>query len=432
MFPYMPAVAAFEFALSCFEIYLTVRQKRRFQSTQPPPELEQVVSDKFDKSQKYGNDKCTLSIVSDTILSTVHLGFRLGYVYPFLWKASYHIMVKCAPSLTSSNEIVQTMIFGVVTALLGKLIELPFELYGTFVLEEKYGFNRTTLFTFFKDMLVSSAVGFGIGIPLLPALWYIIEKSGPLLWLYFWLFVSGFSIVLTVIYPSGIAPLFNTFAPLPDGKLKAAIDDLAASIKFPLTKIYVMDGSRRSSHSNAYFYGIFTKGIVLFDSLLEQCKGHDERILAVLCHELGHWKMGHTRKGLILGLTQMLFLSWLYGQTASNKDIFESFGYSDTPHLIGMMLFFEIMAPVDSLMSLLMNYINRKHEYEADRFAADMGHAEALGDALVGLHLENLSNMNPDPLYSAYHNSHPTLLERLRALGVKPRPIPVSDSKKDQ
>jgi len=424
-FPYMPAVAIFELALSGFEIYLTYRQRKRFEPSQVlTKELATIVpEDKFVKSQLYGYDKCTFSIVSDIFSSALHTAFHFMYVYPKLWDLSLDVMVWMRPGVwTSENEIIRTFVFGIITSLLDKVISLPFDIYGTFVLEEKYGFNRTTVGTYIKDFFIGILVGLAIGTPLLPCLWYIIDKSGPLLWLYFWLFVSCFSIFLTVIYPSVIAPLFNKFTPLEEGKLRQGINEMAASINFPLSKIYVIDGSRRSSHSNAYFYGIFNKGIVLFDSLLDQCKGHDERVLAVLCHELGHWKEGHTRKGLAFGLAHMLFVSYLYGLTASNKQLFESFGYKDTPHLIGLMLFSEILTPMDSVVSLLMNWVSRRHEYQADRFAKKMGYDQALGDALTSMHIENLSNMNPDPWYSAYHNSHPTLLERLRALGVQPTP----------
>eukprot|EP00186_Timspurckia_oligopyrenoides_P001313 CAMPEP_0182451076 /NCGR_PEP_ID=MMETSP1172-20130603/43519_1 /TAXON_ID=708627 /ORGANISM="Timspurckia oligopyrenoides, Strain CCMP3278" /LENGTH=482 /DNA_ID=CAMNT_0024648811 /DNA_START=2076 /DNA_END=3524 /DNA_ORIENTATION=+ len=430
-FPYMPLVAAFEFGMTCFELYLTYRQKVRFESDKPAQILETVVpADKFIKAQEYGLAKCKFSMISQIVSSSLSLVFQFTFVYPKLWQFSLSVMQYFKPTLSAENEIIRTITFMILSSVLGSLTSLPFGLYQTFVLEQKFGFNRTTLTTYIKDSLMGSALSLVIGVPLITALWYVIDKSGPHLWLYFWLFLSSFSLFMAVLYPSVIAPLFNKFTPLEEGELKAGIDKLASSIGFPLKKLYVMDGSRRSTHSNAYFYGIFTKGIVLFDSLLDQCKGHDDRVLAVLCHELGHWKEGHTRKSLIIGLLHMLFMSGLYGMTASNKDLFVSFGYtSDTPHLIGLMLFSEILGPLDSIVSFAMNWMSRKHEYEADRFAKTLGHSQALGDALVSMHIENLSNMNPDPWYSMYHNSHPTLVERLMALGITPSQIDLKSEK---
>ena len=217
-------------------------------------------------------------------------------------------------------------------------------------------------------------------------------------------------------------PLFNKFTPLEEGVLRTRIEALASSLAFPLTKLFVCDGSKRSSHSNAYFFGFFnSKRIVLFDTLLEQAT--NDEIVAILGHELGHWKLWHTAQGFIIQQLYTFSLFYVFGRCMHDPELFASFGFATSgnkeqlPVVIGFLLFSStVWAPVDHFLSFLVTLNTRKNEFQADAFAVDLGHAPGLQSGLTKLAIENLSNMNPDPLYSAYHYSHPPLLERLHAI----------------
>jgi STE24 endopeptidase len=272
----------------------------------------------------------------------------------------------------------------------------------------------------------------------------------------------AFQLFLIMIYPTVIQPLFNKLTPMEEGELRTQIESLAARIAFPMKKLYVIDGSKRSGHSNAYFYGFGkNKHIVLYDTLIDH--SDNDEICAVLAHELGHWKMGHTLK--LLGVTQLYAVTmfWFFSFFIHNTKFYHDFGFHTTPALIGFVLFQCVYAPVDSAISFLMHVYQRKNEYEAgkqktsmsktkghficmhinilvpyplDAFALKLGFASKLRSALIKLSIKNLGGFNMDPWYSAWNNSHPTLTERLNKLGVKPtsdKPIavPEGESKKE-
>ena len=257
-----------------------------------------------------------------------------------------------------------------------------------------------------------------IGYPILALLLYIIEWGGQYFYFYVWVFLAIVMLLMMTIYPAFIAPLFNKFSPLEDGSLKSKIEALAARLNFPLTKLFVIDGSKRSAHSNAYMYGFFkNKRIVLYDTLINQQE--EEEVVAVLAHELGHWKMWHTIQGMIVSQTYMFFAFYFFGQCQHDHNLFASFGFSkiETPVFIGLLLFFQVIwAPVDKVLSFILTLNSRRNEFQADYFGAELGYAKQLQSALAKLHMANLGNMNPDPYYSAYHYSHPPLVERLEAL----------------
>ncbi|KAE8721324.1 CAAX prenyl protease 1-like protein [Hibiscus syriacus] len=242
------------------------------------------------------------------------------------------------------------------------------------------------------------------------------QKGGPYLAIYLWGFMFVLSLVMMTIYPILIAPLFNKFTPLPDGELRQKIEKLASSLKFPLKKLFVVDGSTRSSHSNAYMYGFFkNKRIVLYDTLIQQCK-NDEEIVAVIAHELGHWKLNHTMYSFIA--VQILTFLQFGGYTLvrNSTDLFRSFGFDTQPVLIGLIIFQHTVIPIQHLVSFGLNLVSRSFEFQADAFAKKLDYGSALRAGLVKLQEENLSAMNTDPWYSAYHYSHPPLVERLAAL----------------
>jgi STE24 endopeptidase len=220
---------------------------------------------------------------------------------------------------------------------------------------------------------------------------------------------------MMLIFPTFIQPLFNKFESLPEGTLRVKIEALAKRLNFPLTQVFVMDGSKRSSHSNAYFFGFFTKRIVLFDTLIQQ--NSEDEICAVLGHELGHWKCWHQFQMLFVTQLHIFVLFYAFSHFINRSEIYEAFGFRDEmPVIIGLMLFGGFIAPSEILLSFLMNLFSRKNEFEADRFAVKLGYGDLLQSALINLQIENKSNMNPDWMYSAMNYSHPPLLERLEAI----------------
>merc|ERR1711871_1482976 len=298
------------------------------------------------------------------------------------------------------------------------IISQPWSIYFQFVIEERHGFNKMSAMLYVTDFLKSTVLTWVISAPILAAIIWVVKSTGERFYIYMWLVMAGIQILMLTLYPILIAPLFNKFEPLPEGQLRTKIEALAGKLSFPLTKLYVIDGSTRSAHSNAYMYGFWwNKRIVLYDTLLSQTTS-DEDVVAVLGHELGHWKLNHTSFNLLI--TQVLLFSnfYLYGMVMNSDAMYASFGFADhgKPVVIGLFLFSMLLSPFDHCIGFAMNYLSRKFEYEADAFAKDLGYCDNLCSGLVSLQVSNLGDMNPDPLYSAYHNSHPTLLGRLRAL----------------
>lgn len=318
--------------------------------------------------------------------------------------------------LNAENEILHTLAFLAGVMIWSQITDLPFSLYSTFVIEARHGFNKQTIWLFFRDMFKGIGLSILLGPPIVAAIIVIVQKGGPYLAIYLWGFMFILSIVMMTLYPILIAPLFNKFTPLPDGELRERIEKLASSLKFPLKKLFVVDGSTRSSHSNAYMYGFFNnKRIVLYDTLIQQCKKVEE-VVAVIAHELGHWKLNHTMYSFIA--VQILTFLQFGGYTLvrNSGDLFQSFGFDTQPVLIGLIIFQHTVIPLQHLVSFGLNLVSRSFEFQADAFAKKLGYAAALRAGLVKLQEENLSAMNTDPWYSAYHYSHPPLVERLAAL----------------
>lgn len=299
------------------------------------------------------------------------------------------------------------------------IFNLPVTIYSTFVLEEKFGFNKQTFGLFVTDLIKTQILIVIIGGPALFIFLKIIAYFGHVFFFYLWLFVFIFQMVLIVIYPTLIQPLFNKLTPLPDGELKSKVEELASNLKFPLKKLYVIDGSKRTSHSNAYFFGLpWNRQIVIYDTLIE--KSETIEIVAVLAHELGHWALSHVAKILTIAQIHIFFIFMLFSVFIQNSSLYESFGfYPDKPILIGFVLYNDILTPINSLLTFFMNIYTRKNEYEADAFAAKLNYRKELSRALIKVHIQNLSTMDADKLYSSYHYSHPLLVERLRALGYR-------------
>ncbi|MBA3996695.1 MAG: peptidase M48 [Candidatus Accumulibacter sp.] len=295
------------------------------------------------------------------------------------------------------------------------VIDLPFALYRQFVIEERFGFNRMTLALFCADLAKQTALGALIGAPVLLAVLWLMARMGSLWWLYVWLFWCAFNLLILFIYPTWIAPLFNKFAPLDDAPLKARIEALLARCGFASSGLFVMDGSKRSSHGNAYFTGFGkNKRIVFFDTLLGRLQPTE--IEAVLAHELGHFSHRHVLKRIALMFAMSLAFLAALGQLIDAEWFFNGLGVHAQNTALALILFFLVVPVFTFLLTPLMSLLSRRHEFEADRYAAAHASANDLVQALVKLYEDNASTLTPDPLHSLFYDSHPPAALRIARL----------------
>lgn len=350
-------------------------------------------------------------------------------------------------------------------------VNLPFSLYSTFVVEQKHGFNKMTLGFYIKDQIKKFIVTQVIMMPILAGLIIIVHAGGEYFFFYLWLFCVIVMFFMMTIYPDFIAPLFDKYTPLPEGDLRSKIEELAASIAFPLKKLYVVDGSKRSAHSNAYFYGFWkNKRIVLFDTLIEgfsiakleaeekakkdKEEGKEEKedaaeekkdeatdekpedeedkpkrktgcntdeLLAVLGHELGHWKLNHMVKNILISQTNLFLMFGAFAVLYRHQPLYNAFGfYDEKPVLMGFAIIFQfVFSPYNELLNFMMTALSRRFEFQADQFSCELGKGEFLKSGLIKLEKDNLGFPLHDPLYSMWNYSHPTLIERMDAITDK-------------
>jgi STE24 endopeptidase len=302
---------------------------------------------------------------------------------------------------------------------LTSLIDLPLTLYRTFVIEARFGFNRTTIGMFIADTLRSALVGLVLGVPLLVGVLWLMARMGEAWWWSVWLTWVGFNLLVLMIYPTFIAPLFNKFSPLQDPALAERINALLTRCGFRAQGLYVMDGSRRSSHGNAYFTGFgAAKRIVLFDTLLARLEPHE--IEAVLAHELGHFHRHHVWKRIAMLFAGSLVLLWVLGQLMHAPGFFAGLNVQTQSTGMALLLFFMVLPVFTYFLQPLMSLYSRKHEFEADAYAATHTSGAALAHALVKLYQDNAATLTPDPLHSAFYDSHPPAgirINRLQTLG---------------
>lgn len=419
MFPYMPLTIMAKVSVATLEMYMTHRQRRRFHPSEgPSARISSLISlETFHRAQAYCRAKASFSMISASIDMTLQILTLYFFLLPKLW----NIAVTQCPT----SELRQTYVFCTLLAVMTALIELPTSLYSTFILEARFGFNRTSFITFITDRVKDAFLSALLGFPFLTIIFYILRMlsaynvftAACILWLIF----SSNIIIMLFLYPNVIAPMFNKFTPLPAGPLKDRLSQLSEKLRFSPKEIYVIDGSRRSQHSNAYITGFPRKYICVYDTLLQQLPGNDEQTVAIVCHELGHWMYSHLVKQLAISLIHLFLTLLLYVSTAGNEELYRSFGFKDrSPLIIGLMLFNFLLSPLDDLLQPLQNVLSRRFEFQADAFARINGFAKPLADALIRMSVDNLSNMAPDKLYSTWNYSHPTLLERLDALNVSP------------
>ena len=377
-----------------------------------PRQLDGLMDrEKLDRARDYLRINARFGILQSTVSLFVLLIFWSLGGFPWL--------DNLARSLASS-EVAAGLIFLSLLFLGQSLISLPFSIYDTFVIEQKFGFNRATPATFITDRLKGLALAAVLGLPLGAAVLWIFGNL-PNAWLWAWAVVTGFQLILTYLAPSLIMPLFNKFTPMPEGDLKRDIEALGDKCQFPLTGVFVMDGSKRSTKANAFFTGLGKrKKIALFDTLVE--KSSKPELLGVLAHEIGHFRCGHIKQRLAIGILQSAAIFYLLG-LATDPDgtfarhLFDAFGVERISPHVGLVLFSILLEPVSKLLGVISNAGSRRHEFEADAYAAKVtGDRVSLGEALKKMTADHLSHPSPAPLRVWLDYSHPPLVQRLRAL----------------
>ncbi|MEY8848888.1 M48 family metallopeptidase [Psychroserpens sp. XS_ASV72] len=375
-----------------------------------PEELSDVYDEvEYKKSQAYKKTNYKFSIFSSTFSLILTLGF--------LWFDGFEFVDNVARDYSNHPIVIALLFFGII--MLGSdIISLPFSIYKTFVIEEKFGFNKTTLKTYILDkikgLFMMAIIGGGI---LALVIWFYLQTKEQF-WLYAWGIVTVFTIFMNMFYAKLIVPLFNKQTPLEDGALRNKISDYAKSVGFSLKNIFVIDGSKRSTKANAYFSGFGSeKRITLYDTLIDSLE--DEEIVAVLAHEVGHYKRKHIIFNLFSSILITGLMLFILSVFISNPLLSNAIGVEIPSFHVGLIAFGLLYSPISEITGLLMNYISRKFEYQADDYAKNTFKAEPLITSLKKLSKNSLSNLTPHPAFVWMHYSHPTLLQRVRNLKVK-------------
>ena len=365
--------------------------------------------EKYSQSQEYTRAQARFAYVSSA--------FNVVLIVAFITLGGFNLVDQFVRGL-EINPIFTGLAFFGLLYFTHDIISIPFVLYNNFVIEERFGFNKMTAKVYVLDKIKSYCLIIILGFILLGGLLFFFEKAGAYAWLYAWGFVSFFIILAQPLFTTVIAPLFNKFTPLEDSELKSAIQQYTDEVGFGLKEICVMDGSRRSAHSNAYFSGFIKKRIALFDTLME--KHSVEEIVAIIAHEVGHYKRRHILKGMIFSIAHTGILLFLLSLFLDNRVLFDAFRMEAISVYAGLVFFSILYSPIELVLSVLMNAMYRKHEYEADAFAAETtGSAEPLILALKHLSVDNLGNLTPHALTVFLNYSHPPVLQRIAVLRVR-------------
>lgn len=408
------------------EIYLDFRQLIRHKRKDLPENLKPLISEEeFFKAQDYTVAKAQFSIVG-TLVSSVNL-FLIVFIclYQKIWRLSAGLVEKFG--FSPDNELLVSAVFVILNDIVGQLTDIPLKWYETFSIESKFGFNRKTPKIFITDTLKDFAVNAVLEIPLFTLVLYLIKAKigGQYYWLIAFVIVGTFLIAIQQVMILYIMPLFNKFTKLEDEQFTAKIHDFAKQCDFPLGDVYEMDGSLRSNKANAYFAGLYgARRVVLYDTLLDYVRKDNllevDHILGVLGHEIGHCKNHHLWKTVGILLTQMFVLFYAFSLVIESPVIYTISGFKNSEQyiIVGIMGFMFLILPVLKFVNVVLNIFTRKFEYEADQYAVQR--KMDLGTPLLILCTENLADFDPDPWYSFYHFSHPTLTDRLREMHYKP------------
>lgn len=399
-------------ATTLTRLWLGSRQIAHVQANRPqvPSAFSANISlEAHQKAADYSTAKTKLTLAEVVIQALLLAALTIGGGLQWLDDSWRNILI--------DHEIIRGALVICSAMLISALIDLPFEYYKTFVIDEKFGFNKMTPRMFFTDLIKHSLVGLALGLPILFAALWLMQGAGQYWWFYLWVIWSIFNIVMLAVYPTFIAPLFNKFTPLADENLKSRIEALLIKCGFKSQGLFVMDGSARSSHGNAYFTGFgSSKRVVFFDTLLSRL--NTEEIEAVLAHELGHFKHHHVIKRIALmffvSFLGLALLGWLMNQTW----FYNSLGVTEPSNHMALILFLLVSPVFLFLLRPLMASYSRKNEFEADDYAAKHASANHLIEALVKLYRDNASTLTPDPLHSAFYDSHPPASIRISKLAV--------------
>jgi STE24 endopeptidase len=372
-----------------------------------PYELMDVYDDvEYKKSQRYKATNYTFGLLASTFSILLTLGFFFfdGFAY----------VDQLARQLTNNSILVTLIFFGII--MLGSdVLTTPFSYYKTFVIEERFGFNNTTKKTFIIDKIKGWMMTILVGGLILGALTWFYQTTGSKFWLYAWMLITVFTVFVNLFYSRLIVPIFNKQSPLEDGSLRTAISDYANTVGFNLDKIFIIDGSKRSTKANAYFSGFGNeKRVTLYDTLVNDL--NEDEIVAVLAHEIGHYKKKHIIFNLITSILLTGFTLYILSLLIGNPMLSEALGVTTPSFHIGLIAFGILYSPLSEITGLLMNWFSRKFEYQADNFAKTTYKAEPLITSLKKLSKNSLSNLTPHPAYVFMHYSHPTLLERIKNL----------------
>jgi len=397
-------------AATATRLWLALRQTRHVRAHRgavPATFAAAIPLAAHQKAADYTVAKTRLGVADLLIDTTVVLLLTLGGGFELLsrlWAAAF------APGSLAHGTTLLLSLFLVQAA-----IGLPLALYRTFVVEQRFGFNRMTLALFVSDLVKQGLLVLALGTPLILGVLWLMERTGSLWWLYAWALVTAFSIVLQMIFPPLILPLFNKFTPLAEGELSRRVAALLARTGFRSRGLFVMDGSKRSSHGNAFFAGFgATKRIVLFDTLANRLEPPE--VEAVLAHELGHYKLRHILKMIALGTALSLAGFWILGQLAAQPWFYAGLGVQTATTAAALALFLLAAPPFTFFLHPVMSRLSRKHEFEADAYATSNADAAQLAQALVKLYRDNASTLTPDPLHSAFYDSHPPAAARIARL----------------
>lgn len=385
---------------------LDAQNSRHFDD--PVPESLQDVynQEEYENSQRYKKINYRFGLVSST--------FSLVVLLLFFLLDGFDLVDGMAREVSGNPVVVGLVFFGIIM-LASDIISLPFSYYSTFVIEEKFGFNKTSRKTFFLDKIKGWGMTIVLGGGILALIIWFYQLTGADFWWYAWILVTVFSIFLNMFYARLIVPLFNKQTPLPEGSLRAKIEAYARKEGFNLEKIYVIDGSRRSTKANAYFSGLGNeKRVTLYDTLINDLE--EEEIVAVLAHEVGHYKKNHILINLSLSILTTGFTLWLLSLFVGNPVLSQALGVEQPGFHIGLVAFGILYSPVSEITGMLMNYVSRKFEYQADDFAKSTYRGQPLVSGLKKLSKNSLSNLTPHPAYVFVHYSHPPLYKRLRNL----------------
>lgn len=372
-----------------------------------PQELEGIYDkEKYAKSQAYNREVSRFGSFAST--------FSFVLLFLAIYFGLFGMLDKWIRTFSPFDMLTSLIFFGILFVI-SDVIGTPFSLYRTFVIEERYGFNKTTPKTYVLDKLKGYLLTLLIGGLLLIVLLYLLSTLGSDFWIYFWAIVTAFILIMNVFYTSWILPLFNKLSPLDDGELKESIRAFSQKVNFPLKNIFVMDGSKRSSRGNAFFSGLGgRKKVVLFDTLIE--KHTTEELTAVFAHEVGHYKKRHIILTTVISIAQMGLMLYLLSLMIFNSEVSFAMGGDITAVHLNILAFGILYTPISHILGLLMNLLSRKNEYEADRYAGEKYAGEPLITALRKMSSDHLTNLTPHPAYVFVHYSHPPLLQRVRAL----------------